>query len=143
VVETLGRKRYLYADQPVAIEDAPRACTQLGGRLAIFTTVREREQVTRELGRRLLSLSQKKVTFFIGLGRAAGKPWTWEDGAGEVAYPPVWGESSPGPPPIPDHAARAFIVLGLALYDTALARADFGADPPSDARKGVLCEFGL
>ncbi len=143
VVETLARKRYLLADQPVLPEDAPRACTQLGGRLVVFTSTREREQVTRELGRRLLSLGQKKVTFFIGLSRTAGKPWLWEDGADESAHPPVWGESAPGVPPVPDRAGRAFLVLGLALYDTALARADQGTEPPTDARKGVLCEFPL
>ncbi len=139
VSETLGKKRYIYNQQHVTADIAEQSCQFNSGRLVVFKTREEREELVREIA--LFSLSAQTTTnsFWIGLSRVddASSSWTWDDGSAEVTYPSVWGNNAPeatGP-------SRAYVEMSIGEgtpYDNQLAHAD---DPT--ALRPFVCEYAL
>lgn len=134
VVKTSGDKTYLLGVDSLTASEARASCANLeGGRLAVFASPEEREQIAHEiLGRYPDTVEQ---TYWIGLAEDAGA-WAWEDGEPVDAAAPrrsPWGNAQPegGAP-----GARAYMRLAQS-YDTQLAYADDGG--ANNVRR-YLCE---
>jgi hypothetical protein len=122
-VRTYGSKRYVYVSQPTSGDEASAACQAMGGRLVIFTSREEREQLWHELW----LLPAKPTRFWIGLAESdADGPdndpvWSWDDGVRADApgvYPSPWAEGQPTPD---GGVRRAFAGVSAGQVDDTLA----------------------
>lgn len=129
VEATAGRKRYLYDLTERTAADAKKTCEQFpNGRLAVFDTPEEREQVVTEL--RNVPGAVLPMTAWIGASSADdGGTWRWDDG-GAGAIP--WGDGQPASV----GAGRAFVRIDVNRYDSELAATD---DDPNATRPSI-CE---
>lgn len=132
---TLGAKRYLlYLEGQAATADGARAtCAQFkGGRLAVFASREEREQLVQELVRLNVALP---FTAWIGASNKGGT-WSWEDGTptDDGGKPSPWGGGQPA-----TNAGRAFIRIGPSFFDSQLAQADGNDATP----RPFICERAL
>jgi hypothetical protein len=114
---TLGNKRYLYFPTAMTADDAKASCVSLGGRLAVWRSRQERDEIARELETR--TPANIPLSVWIGLSNAGGV-WTWDDGEVLEAHPVPWGA---GEPVAVSDAARAVMRLSSGDYDTQLAHA--------------------
>jgi hypothetical protein len=114
LVWTYGKKSYVYSAQPTTADEAEQACDQLGpgGRLVVFQSRDEREQLWKQLER-----VGMPPAIWIGLSQIGpsdgGMPdaadagdagdagtirptgWLWDDDAAPDAHPSPWAESEP------------------------------------------------
>jgi hypothetical protein len=125
---TVASKRYLYYDRNATADSAALSCQSLGGRLVVFGSREEREQLWRELDNLPLT-SARPNRIWIGLtrqlypdaGPGPGATWIWDDTtpADDGPYPPPWGDREPrglGP--------RAYAQHANGQFDDQLARTD-------------------
>lgn len=128
---TMAVKRYLFVPSPSTPAEAARSCAQLAkGRLVVYASNEEREELFRELGRaRVLSAFPE---FWIGLSFDADSgAWAWEDKVSADNRAP-WAEGEPkSAAPVRAYSARA-----TGSYDTQLARSLTG-----DGELPFLCEY--
>lgn len=120
VTFTLGTKRYLlYLESSARTADAAAAecANYAGGKLVVFESREEREQVVQEI-LRLLG-GETSFTAWIGIASDGGT-WTWDDGqpVDDGGRPSPWGANQPGTV----NAGRAFIRIGPAFFDSQLAQ---------------------
>ncbi len=124
-------KRYLFVATPVSEADAVSSCRGFGARLVVLDSAEEREELAREIAR----VSPELPSLWVGLARAQGATFVWDDG--ETGAPKArdlpWADKEPqatGP-------ARAFLDLTRGNYDTRLLRA---RDEPGRVRP-YLCQY--
>jgi hypothetical protein len=140
---TLGTKHYVYFPDQVTARAAASACLDLGARLVVFTSVEEREEITREVVR---YVTLPAPTYWINLARAAdgtpGGQWLWGGGSVEAGengpYPDPWGEGEPVANG--DDFAYAYLPQGATDLGLAHNNADNASDPSQDVR-AYVCEF--
>lgn len=121
LVRTFGVKRYVYVSQPASPDAASATCHSLGGRLVVFSSSEEREQLWHELW----LLPARPARFWIGLAAsssgAATMTWFWDDGMPVDAaggYPSPWAEGQPTPD---SGITRAFAGVSAGQVDDTLA----------------------
>ena len=131
--ETASSKRYVLGLNPVVAADAPGACA--GGHLVVLDSREEREALMKEVAR-ALGNPPVDTAVWIGLARADGGAWTWDDGQPLDAHPIPWGDKEPK---ATLGTARAYASL-LADYDIELARSD---DHAQTVRHPYLCEYAV
>jgi hypothetical protein len=119
--KTVGKKRYLLYYVTSAVRSANAAameCAQHdGGRLVVFESREEREQIVQELLR-----LEVETPFSAWIGATNdGGTWTWDDGrpVDDGGLPSPWGTDQPNAA-----KGRAFIRIGSAFLDSQLAQAD-------------------
>lgn len=142
VPETHTKKKYLLADGTATAAEAASACGFLGGRLAVFDTRSEREEVVREIARRYLRFGgTTRATFWIGLAQTTpGGEWLWDGKTAVTPESSPWGNAAPESDAT--RAGRAYVEVTLNdTYDTQLAHADFGADDGGAVQRPYLCEL--
>lgn len=130
---TAGKKTYLLDVSSATASEAESFCvSQYGGRLVVFDSAEEREEVARAIGARFRDATFTSFEFWIGLGRDAGG-WAWEDGTplGEGGRRAPWGDRQPGA------GERAYTRLAQAAYDGQLAYTDDGG---AGAARPFVCE---
>jgi hypothetical protein len=116
---TASHKRYVVWPLPDDPERARELCetTYDGGKLVMFDSAEEREQLARELRQRL----PLPLEVWIGLSKDGG--WAWDDGdplaSGHRPLP--WAEGQPG-----TGGGRAFLRIVDDRVDTQLAQSDDG-----------------
>ncbi|NOU33350.1 MAG: C-type lectin domain-containing protein [Polyangiaceae bacterium] len=130
LAETAKKKRYLYSPSEDTAEGAVATCKLLGGRLVVFESRAEREELGREIAQ-LLPPQTPVGTFWIGLA-AVGGVFTWDDGTPEAAHPAAWGDQEPKG----TGDRRAYMHIAQTSYDSTLVRADDDAT----ARRPFVCE---
>jgi hypothetical protein len=114
LVETYGKKRYVYGAKAVSANDAENACATLGGRLVVLQSAEEREQLWRELSRVPLAGSGRWGVW-IGLKRIDGNrfappTWQWDDGIpDDGTYPSPWGAGQGQGQALGGSTRRAFL----------------------------------
>lgn len=129
---TLNDKRYLLYLENAArtAAEAAATCAQYeGGRLVVFDTREEREQLVREIAH---VLGEEAPTFTAWIGATSdGGAWTWDDGVPveDGGRPSPWGAGQPNA-----NAGRAFIRIGPAFFDSQLAQTG------EDAPRPFICE---
>ena len=134
VTFTLGTKRYLLYRENGArtASEAAAECAGFdGGRLAVFGSREEREQIVDEVLRlRERSLEPASFTAWIGIASDGGT-WTWDDGTpvDDGGRPSPWGAARPDA-----SAQRAFIRVGPAFFDSQLAQTG------DDVARPFICE---
>jgi len=105
LVWTWGSKRYVYVRDAALADDAEQACRAMGGTLVVLQSRDERDQLWKELFHLPTGGGATPAVIWIGLSASedAGSDasaWTWDDDAGEGAYPPEWAQREPlGPFP--------------------------------------------
>jgi hypothetical protein len=123
LVRTYGIKRYVYVSQPASADEASAACRAMGGRLVVFRSRDEREQLWHELW----LLTVRPARFWIGLadvdpdGPGNDSAWSWDDGVAADSsggYPSPWAE---GQPTLDGGIHRAFAGLSAGQVDQTLA----------------------
>ena len=125
---TLGSKTYKLVEAADTAADAEQGCAERKGRLVVFASRQEREQVVAAVASRGVAAA------WIGLASSAnGGAFTWADGKPEAAYPAVWADGEPRA----KGRSRAFVGIDPLAYDTRLAHA---TDDPSRARP-YICEL--
>lgn len=124
---TFAQKSYVLVRSPVTADVAESNCQKLGGRLVVFATREEREEL-------LGVVEGTGVTeAWIGLSRdSAASPWKWDEGSDLSKYPLPWGNLEPRA----TEGARAYVTLDRSRYDTRAAHADDDAA----AARPYLCE---
>ena len=123
---TYGTKSYEYHPDQVGPTVAERTCKSpdagTAGKLVVFETPEEREQLLHEL-LNLPGGTAAPSQFWIGLSRAEGTdaatPWTWDDQQPLTAYPLPWGIGAPETP----GGVRAYVNQDGISPDTQLAHA--------------------
>lgn len=120
VTFTVGAKRYLlYLDNAARTAgEAVSECAQYDeGKLVVFESAEEREQIVQEVLR--LLVDQTSFTAWVGISHDAGA-WSWEDGIAveDGGRPSPWGANQPGT----TNAGHAFIRIGPAFFDSQLAQ---------------------
>jgi hypothetical protein len=126
VPATLGRKSYSLDPSALSAADAITECNSRGGRLVVYESAEEREQVASVVATETVS---PVTTFWIGLASNAGA-WAWDDPSGITPLP--WGM---GEPSLDASTARAYVTTARGAVDSDLAR----AGDPSEAHPFV-CE---
>lgn len=121
IIKTAGAKTYLLGVGSASAAEADATCKSIAGRLAVFDSVEEREQIAREIVLRYPT--DQETTYWIGLAND-GASWAWDDGvaADASARRLPWGDKQPavfeaGTP------ARAYLRIA-SVYDVGLAYAD-------------------
>jgi Lectin C-type domain len=125
LTETFRSKRYVYVSHPASSDAAAAACAGMGGRLVIFASRDEREQLWHELW----LLPARPARFWIGLAEVDGEAgsaapettWVWDDGMpsdSTGAYPSPWAE---GEPANDADTERAFAGVNAGQVDDTLA----------------------
>lgn len=142
IAATAGRKRYVISIDEATAEEAAEECrlryASENGKLVVFETREEREQLVREILTRFSPTAQTPFTFWIGLSAPTdGGPWAWDDGVVDGTTAPArpfeWGASEPAT----SSGSRAFI------YVTARARVDQQlayADDAGTTKRGYVCQ---
>ncbi len=116
VVYTFKQKSYVLVQTPATADLAENSCQRLGGRLVVFGSHEEREEVLSAAERRLVGGEA-----WIGLSRESGfASWRWDDQSDISKYPLPWADLEPRA----TDAARAWIAIDKTRYDTRLAHAD-------------------
>lgn len=129
---TLGKKRYLVYLENAARDaaGAARECARYdGGRLVVFDSREEREQLAREV----LALGVlTPFTAWIGVVNDGGA-WAWDDGqpVDDAGRPSPWGAAQPSV-----NTGRAFIRIGTSFIDSQLAQANADDATP----RPFICE---
>jgi hypothetical protein len=130
VAATQSVKSYALLPTKWSAADAVQHCSVFGGRLVVFQSREEREQVGSEIA------SQSAVPgandFWIGLAISPSSSWAWDGDAGGLE-PLPWGLSQP---PITNDA-RAYVLVSPGAIDSELARAQMTAAETHYA----LCEL--
>ncbi len=131
---TEGRKRYLVSLAETLTADGAKArCAEFpNGRLAVFESREEREDLVRELLKRQIT---EPTTLWIGLAHD-GTAWLWDDGRPESGHPIVWGREQPRG--IGD--GRAFLRIDRTQFDTQLAYSSETDGGKTDERRAFICE---
>jgi hypothetical protein len=118
---TVGKKRYLLYYVTSAARSANAAAAECaqhdGGRLVVFESREEREQIVQELLR-----LEVETPFSAWIGATSdGGAWTWDNGrpVDDGGLPSPWGTDQPSA-----DAGRAFIRIGSAFLDSQLAQAE-------------------
>jgi hypothetical protein len=135
VTATQDAKSYVLMPTPLVANDATLACSSLGGRLAIFGSAEEREQVAYEIA------SQRtlpQIGLWIGLSTDALGAWAW-DVADAGMTPLPWGFDQPGGVAV---VGRAFslVAQGQSAPDSELARVGNATDAGAETHI-PLCEI--
>ena len=151
LVWTFPNKTYLYEATAATASDAEQSCRDLGGRLAVFGSPDEREQLWYQLSQLTIPPSQ----IWIGLSQMAvaagsdagdggdaaetGPPeagalvWVWDDEAAVEGHPSQWGNAEPQK----SGSSRAFMSYIFSSPENTLAQNDLA--PPTAT---YVCEFG-
>jgi hypothetical protein len=138
VPETRAAKRYLLVREALPGTQARQSCLGLGGRLAVLSSPREREQVARALSDALLTRDRPKVAVWIGLGKI-GEEWRWDNDAAVTPEASPWGNDAPETNDAGAPNTFGYMVLAdTRVYDAQLAHADDGNTP-----RPYLCELPL
>jgi Lectin C-type domain len=124
---TFPKKSYVLVRSPVAADTAEANCKTLSGRLVVFATREEREEV-------LAAVEGVGITeLWVGLARdSTSSPYKWDDGTDVTQHPIAWGNLEPRA----TGAARAYAIIDRARYDTRALHTD---DDPT-ATRPYLCE---
>jgi hypothetical protein len=129
-------KRYLFVSERATASEAERQCRKLSsGRLVVFESREEREELMRELAG--MTVPVPPARFWIGLARSSDAGWTWDDGtpAGPGGlYPLPWADSEPKPGA---GAARAFADRSLSSYDRQLAH----VSDQANTQDSYVCQY--
>jgi hypothetical protein len=108
--------------------DALQACAHLGGRLVVFDSPEEREQVAYEL-------ASRATDFWLGLAPGPDGGWAWDTEGGLSPLP--WGEGQPVA--TPSGVERAYAYISPGAVDSELARVGNAADGGDS--HSVVCEM--
>jgi hypothetical protein len=133
IAATQSSKHYVVVPTPFVANDAALACVGLGGRLVVFGSAEEREQVAYEIAaQRGLS---ETTGFWMGLASTPGAAWAWDTSGGMAALP--WG----GAQPAGFDGGRAYMLVeqGQPAPDSELARAGNASDGGGEVHF-ALCE---
>ncbi len=139
VAATQSAKRYVIVTTSAGANDAAIACANQGGKLVIFGSAEEREQVGYEIGQSERRYGLAVDTgLWIGLSNPTGNGpggWAWDvPDAGMSALP--WGVGQPGA-----SGSRAYVLVQpqQGLLDSELARAGNASDAGGETHF-PLCE---
>jgi hypothetical protein len=130
VAATETEKSYALLPTKWSAADAVQHCSVFGGRLIVFRSREEREQVGLEIGTQ--NVLAGASDYWIGLAVGASGGWGWDGDAGGLD-PPPWGLSQP---PITVNA-RAYVLVAPGAIDSELARAQM---TPAETHY-ALCEL--
>jgi hypothetical protein len=138
---TLGVKRYVYVADHVSANDAAARCaSQLGGRLVLFDSPEEREEVAREVALQAVEQIGPIGEFWIGLRGVGNVSEQWDDGVPRLA---PWGVAPGAAGPEPNGAPtfwRAYLRIETGAVDSTLAHAGSSADSGVPEVRPFVCQ---
>lgn len=127
VAATAGKKSYFVAVSATDPDTAAQTCASLpSGRLVVFASNEEREQVAHEI--RVRYPDETSQELWLGLVEDGGA-WHWDDDVVAVSgatRPLPWGNAQPATVA----GARAYMRLTTTTYDTELSYGDDGSRVP-------------